>query len=225
MGKKITSNNARKHLIEALLALSKRHGIQKVFTDFVEMYALAISNAVDKTQLEQREGRYLEIIKGYSPAEIEMLPALMAHAVNAFEAEARKGFFRDILGEVFHELNLHDVWKKQFFTPHELSLMMGRLSVINDSPSSTGRIDVMECCIGSGALVLGYINAVREQDASSVQRIYVEGMDTDLKCVHMAYIQLSLYGISARIDHGNALTQERWSSWYTPCYYFYRHSR
>jgi len=32
----------------------------------------------------------------------------------------------------------------------------------------------------------------------------------------MAYIQLSLYGNPAVIIHGNALTVEEWSHWFTP---------
>ena len=34
----------------------------------------------------------------------------------------------------------------------------------------------------------------------------------------MAYLQLSLYGIPAVIIHGNSLTNEEWSRWYTPVY-------
>ncbi len=32
----------------------------------------------------------------------------------------------------------------------------------------------------------------------------------------MTYIQLSLYGIPAVVIHGNTLTQEAWSEWFTP---------
>lgn len=42
--------------------------------------------------------------------------------------------------------------------------------------------------------------------------------DIDIKCVYMAYIQLSLYGIPAVVVHGNSLTVEEWSKWYTPIY-------
>ena len=41
--------------------------------------------------------------------------------------------------------------------------------------------------------------------------------DIDIRCVWMAYIQLSLYGIPAVVIHGNTLTMETWSQWYTPC--------
>lgn len=40
--------------------------------------------------------------------------------------------------------------------------------------------------------------------------------DIDIRCVWMAYIQLSLYGIPAMVIHGNTLTMEEWDRWYTP---------
>lgn len=46
----------------------------------------------------------------------------------------------------------------------------------------------------------------------------VTAQDIDLKCVHMTYLQLSLYGIPAVVIHGNTLTVEEWSRWYTPVY-------
>lgn len=36
-------------------------------------------------------------------------------------------------------------------------------------------------------------------------------------CALMAYIQFALYGIPAIVVHGNSITQERYSIWYTPC--------
>lgn len=42
--------------------------------------------------------------------------------------------------------------------------------------------------------------------------------DIDLKCVYMCYLQLSLYGIPAVVIHGNTLTLEEWSRWFTPVY-------
>ena len=34
----------------------------------------------------------------------------------------------------------------------------------------------------------------------------------------MCYLQLALYGIPAVVVHGNSLTLEEWSRWYTPVY-------
>lgn len=49
-------------------------------------------------------------------------------------------------------------------------------------------------------------------------QLVVTAVDVDLKCVHMAYLQFSLYGIPAVVIHGNTLSVEEWSRWYTPIY-------
>ncbi len=36
----------------------------------------------------------------------------------------------------------------------------------------------------------------------------------------MTYIQCALYGIPAVVIHGNSLSLEEWSHWYTPVYIF-----
>ena len=46
----------------------------------------------------------------------------------------------------------------------------------------------------------------------------VTATDIDLKCVHMCYLQLSLLGIPAVVIHGNSLTLEEHSHWFTPAY-------
>jgi hypothetical protein len=43
-------------------------------------------------------------------------------------------------------------------------------------------------------------------------------IDIDAKCAHMCYLQMSLYGIPAVIIHGNTLTCQEYSRWYTPVY-------
>ena len=79
-------------------------------------------------------------------------------------------------------------------------------------------LTICEPCIGSGAMVLGLANDLARKNINYCQRMVVTGTDIDLKCVHMAYLQLSLYGIPAVIIHGNTLTCEEWSRWYTPVY-------
>jgi len=44
------------------------------------------------------------------------------------------------------------------------------------------------------------------------------GVDVDVLCVHMCYIQLTLLHISAEVVHGNSLTNEVFNVWYTPAY-------
>ena len=49
---------------------------------------------------------------------------------------------------------------------------------------------------------------------------FMDAGDVDIRCVHMAYIQLSLAGVPAIIKHQNALSRELWSVWKTPAFIF-----
>ena len=46
----------------------------------------------------------------------------------------------------------------------------------------------------------------------------IQATDLDVRCVHMTYLHLSLYGIPAVIVHGNTITLDEYDRWYTPAY-------
>ena len=75
-----------------------------------------------------------------------------------------------------------------------------------------------EPCVGSGGMVIGLAHAMHKNNLNYCNQMVVHCCDIDIKCVHMAYLQLSLYGIPAVIIHGNSLTLEEWSRWHTPVY-------
>lgn len=211
-----------KPLVGLIEQAARRHSTWQVFSDFLEMSAISISNPVDPVHWEEREKHYMDIIKRYSRKELDLFPQMLAELVEALEQCAQEGCLNDILGKVFHELELHNKYKGQFFTPMSVCDMTGMVSAadadISQALEERGYFTVCEPCIGSGALALGLANALTEKGVNHCQQMVITGVDVDLKCVHMAYLQLSLYGIPAVIIHGNSLMCEEWSRWYTPVY-------
>jgi len=217
-------NPYKDKILKTIQKLSYRHSTWNVFSDFVEMSALAIANSVDLKNSgtwETREKTYLEIINKYQPDEQKLFPELFAYLVEALTyALTWQNAPVDILGQIFHELELHNQYKGQFFTPQHVCDMMGAI-VLGDSKEQIekyGYISMAEPACGSGAMILGLARAMMEADLNYCTQLVVEATDIDLKCVHMCYLQLSLYGIPAIIIHGNSLTMEKWSRWYTPVY-------
>lgn len=74
-----------KNIIKDIQNLSGRHSTWKVFSDFCEMSAISISNTVDKTHYDERENRYLEIVKQYDKKEIELFPIMFDNLVSALD--------------------------------------------------------------------------------------------------------------------------------------------
>ena len=116
-----------KEASKALTQLGARHGITTVFEDFLMMSATAISNAVDKVHFEEREKLYMEAVQKYSKKELEEFPKLLAGLVCAMEPYAEAPV--DILGELFHVLNLHNKYNGQFFTPGLVCDFIGKITL------------------------------------------------------------------------------------------------
>lgn len=211
----VSYSQRTKPLVKLIERMAYSHGRWEVFSDFLALSACTISNAVDPVHREERERQYMEIIGHYTHDEVQLFPEMLAELTIAMQQCSDDGHLEDILGKAFHELELHNKYKGQFFTPQHIADFMGAVAAGERADSDEDYETMCEPCIGSGVMVLGIINAIRKKKARPV---VVTGVDVDLKCVHMAYLQLSLYGIPAVVIHGNSLSCEEWSRWYTPVY-------
>ena len=99
----------------------------EVWNDFVVMAACALSNPVDKTHFEEREKRYLKIIRKYRKKEQALFPELLAHTVMALEANPEQ----DFLGSMYMELDLGSKRLQQIFTPYHICQLMAAITVEN----------------------------------------------------------------------------------------------
>jgi type I restriction-modification system DNA methylase subunit len=207
----------QKELTKLISSLAYRHSAWQVFADFSEMAAISMSNAVDLAQREGREARYLEVVKRYSKEEIDKFPQMLAHLVEALEADPS-----DILGKTFHDLELHNKWAGQFFTPFPVCRMMAKMTLEQQAAeeiiAARGFVRASEPCVGSGAMVIALARAFNDVGINYQQHLHVTAVDIDLKCVHMAYAQLSLLHVPAIVVHGNSLSLEEHSHWYTPAH-------
>lgn len=214
-------------IIKGLKTLGSRHSLWSVFEDWLKVCAISISNSVDWNHREEREQQYLETINKYTPDEQKILVETFSELVVALEREHTKSGPTDLLGKVFHSLELHNKYHGQFFTPFHICEFMGHVALgdggeagnaVSGALSQKGYVSVCEPCVGSGGMVLGFASAMHREKLNYCEQMVAYCCDIDIKCVYMAYLQLSLYGIPAIIIHGNSLTLEEWSQWYTPVY-------
>ncbi len=216
-------NPHQEKILKTIQGLRHVYSVWNVFSDFVELSALCIANSVNKNTetWEKREKRYLEIIGMYKPEEQKLFPEMFVDLVNALQYELTwSNAPVDVLGKLFHELELHNKYNGQFFTPQHICNMMSAISFGDGETAlnEKGYISLGEPCCGSGAMVLGFAKAMADKEFNYCTQLVVTATDIDLKCVHMCYLQLSLYGIPAVVIHGNTLTLEEWSHWFTPVY-------
>lgn len=208
----------QQELFKLLKGLTGRRSHWQVFSDFCEMGAISFSNSVDLAHQEKREERYLQIVKGYESEELSKFAEGLAHLTMALEAG-----FSDVLGRTFHDLELHNKWAGQFFTPYPVCKMMAQMTIgdtadLNERIKERGFVTAQEPAVGTGAMVIALAEAMLDAGVNYQEHLHVTAIDVDLKCVHMAYLQFSLLHIPAVIVHGNTLSLEEWSHWHTPAH-------
>ena len=192
-----------------------RHRPHAVFSDFCEMAAIAVSNAVDLSQRQAREERYLQIAKSYDRTELERFAQMLGCVTLALEDG-----MHDCLGKLFMALEMSNHWKGQYFTPWELCGLMARVTLTDtrEQIQARGYITVSEPAAGAGAMVIAVADALREQGFNYQKCMHVTAVDVDPTAAHMCYLQLSLLHVPAIVVVGNSLTLEERSHWYTPAH-------
>ena len=206
-------NTIVKQMTKVLHSMTHRHDLYRVFSDSMEMLALAVANVCDLDQFDAREARYLNIAKAYNRDELMQVSQLLALLTEGMEAESY-----DFLGDLFMSLELGSDARGQFFTPYSLCKITADLTIgdeqVQQALAKRGYVSVHEPAVGAGGLVLAMEESLRQRGYRGV--MHATCMDVDIKAVHMAFLQLSMAGIPAVVVHGNTLTLETWSAWYTP---------
>lgn len=203
-------------LVEEGVYRSRR---QQVFADFIELSCLAISNAVDREQYAAREARYLEIVGKYPREDVERFPRMLGHLTMALEDCCHRAELDDVLGQIYMQAEFGNEWAGQFFTPFDISRLCAH-TLIDDGElvREWGFIDIMEPTCGSGGMVIALAETLQHSGLNYQHAMHATCIDIDVRCVHMTYLQLALLHIPAIVLHGNSLSDEVWSRWYTPAH-------
>lgn len=226
--KEFKRQDARKEFLRVFKQLTSRHRAWDIWRDFIIMFACAISNSLDKSHYDEREKRYLKIIKKYNKQEQKLFPELTAHTVMALEENPEQ----DFLGGIFMELNLGNGSNGQFFTPYHVCDLMAKIAMTESvvrEVNEKGYITICDSCCGAGAtLIAGIYEARRQLEKEHLNyqnHVLVVGQDIDETVALMCYIQLSLLGVAAYIKIGNTFTEPidpndtTENYWFTPIYF------
>lgn len=82
--------SSSKEFAKLIREASYRHTTFDVFRDFCELSAIALSNAVDWPQRDEREATYLRTIGKYDAKEVELFPKMLGCLVDELEAAQKK---------------------------------------------------------------------------------------------------------------------------------------
>lgn len=218
-------NNAdahQKEIVGLLRQVAHTRGIDRVWSDWVEICAIALARA-DLAQQEVREQRYLQVIAQYERTELDKLVQAFAHLVMSYELRVEAVDFGDVLGSTFMMLDMGNAGAGQFFTPYEVSrlmggMMMGDGQALVDKVDAHGFIRVLEPACGAGGMLIAAAHALHDARLNYQLGMHATAIDIDQRCVHMTFIQLALLHVPAVVIHGNGLTGECREQWFTPAH-------
>lgn len=195
-------------------------GAREAFDFFLEYWALEMrckSLTATKDQYERLES----LTRSMSKKEFEIGVEATSLLFSMFESEMNRSGPKDLLGELYMSLGMSSKGSGQYFTPPVLAELMAIIS-LGDAKSlleRKGFLSTIDPHVGSGCLLCAFAKMAYQTSKVNYQtELYLEGIDIDMRCVWMSYIQLSLYGIPARIFHGNSMTMELYSEWPTLMY-------
>ena len=176
----------------------------QVWSDFVEMTAISISNAVEIREKvkQEREARYMNIIGTYTKKEQEIFPKLVSILVQSLQRNSEQ----DFLGEMFMSLELGNHWKGQFFTPYSVCKAMAAINIDDslDKVAQKGYIAINDPACGAGATLIAARNALELAKIGGTQAFFV-GQDIDRTAAMMCYVQLSLLGCAGYVVVANTI--------------------
>lgn len=210
-----------KTILEKLNRLSVSRSKYEVLSDCFEMWAICISNLADKPQAKAREERYREIAKKYTAGELITISEMLGEVFTTCGSMTEKGF-DDYLGKLYMESGISNKNSGQFFTPYCASRLSAEIALSGNEILQQDIITINEPACGSGGMIIAAMDVLwNVHKINYTRHAFVVASDIDKCCVHMAYIQLSLAGVPAIIEHRDTLTMEYIGGrWKTPAYIF-----
>ena len=187
-------------LQKAVLSMAGRYSAYEIFTDWIEVSALAMANStcvIQDKHWHTREEKYKTIMNKYSHEEQIKFCEMLAWFVEDIEENPR-----DVLGEAFMRGGMGADAAGQFFTPFNISLLMAEVNMEN---YKDGEITLNEPSCGSGGGVIAIAVALKNKGINYQNVMKVVAQDLDWRCVYMCYLQLSYMGIDAICVQGDTL--------------------
>lgn len=129
---------------------------------------------------------------------------------------------QDVLGQCYMKLQIANKQRGQCFTPISTGQVMANMLIAPSEINEKGYFTLNEPTCGSGALIISFCETLKSQGYNPQQQLLVIAQDIDLKSVQMCYVQLSLLGISAIIQHANPIANNVIDTYYTPLYLLQR---
>lgn len=217
----------KKEILGIFESLRYKRDLWSVYSDFLEMTAIAISNSTERIAVpgryNKREQRYLSLAKTYERDELMKFSEVFALFVKLQDYNLGVHGAKDILGGLLMELGLGDKWAGQFFTPNHVANLMAKMAYTEEGLKKEikerGFVYASDPAVGGGVTMIGLVNSMLDVGCNPQRELFIECGDLDKRAFFMTYIQLATLGIPAIVKNQDAITSKVFDVWFTPAYY------
>ena len=207
----------KKDFIKEVTSAARSRFVVDVFADMARSMAIAIESQLSLGERHaELEKEYAQIRDRYTEEEFSHFPIALAMVQMALERHRE-----DFLGHALEELGAANTRNGQFLTPVCVSRFMAKIGCqgIEYTPGTVIRLVDPSC--GSSVLLIEGAEKLLADGVRQSDLVLIAG-DIDGRACDISYIQLSLLGYAACIQHMDALSQRRISpDRYTPGWYLH----
>lgn len=217
MGSREVNEDLKKDFIKEVHAAARSRYTVDVFADMVRAMAIAIESPLTFGE------RHAELEDEFEQIKAKYEPAEFAHFYLAFAlvAQALERHREDFLGHALENLGAANTHNGQFLTPVHLSRFIAKVCCRGLDYTPGKIIPLSDPACGSSVLMIEGAEAMIADGVRQADILVLAG-DIDHRACDISYVQLSLLGYAACVQHMDALAGKRYSpDRYTPGWYLH----
>lgn len=213
----MTNEELKKLFIKEVHAAARGRYAVEVFADMVRAMAICFEAPLALGERHaELEKEYAQIKGRYTEDEFVHFPIALAMVQMALERHRE-----DFLGHALEHLGAANTHNGQFLTPVCVSRMMAAVNCRGLEYTPGKIISISDPSCGSSVLLIEGAEAMLQNGIRQADILVLAG-DIDGRACDISYVQLSLLGYAAVVQHMDALSQRRISpDRYTPGYYLH----
>ena len=210
-------DDLKKEFIKEVHAAARARYAVEVFADMVRTMALALESPLTLGERRKAiEAEYAQIKGRYTEDEFVHFPIALAMVQMALERHRE-----DFLGHALENLGAANTHNGQFLTPVCVSRMMAAVNCRGLDYTPGKIISISDPSCGSSVLLIEGAEAMIADGVNQADILVLAG-DIDHRACDISYVQLSLLGYAAVVQHMDALAMKRISpDRFTPGYYLH----
>lgn len=202
---KIKVSSEYKQLVDLFNKLTGSKNLWEIFNDCIEMYALAFKNIYDINHFEENEKRYCNIASNYTKEQMKIVTEILAVITEMIEENP----FRDLLGNLYMQLNMGNDSQGQFFTPYSIAKLTAEtafdIKIANTEIKNKGYVTINEPSAGGGANMIAFCELLKKNGYNYQTDCIIVCQELNRLTAMMCYVVLSLMGCQAVIKIGDTL--------------------